>query len=624
MHKSFLTLVVVVLSGCFSPQVAAQVTGTKTQPLPNIKYPNNPANSAPGPARTSGWPNPEAKRLLEQGEKLADVEQFSQAVESFQKALKLDNEYADAYAALGRAYFQLQQWQKAVDNLTRAAELRTKQAKAQAQLNPKLSATEQSTAGSRNKAVSNSPAGKLAKENKGQVPEINQNSKLPPNQVRPDSSKTSTNKPPQTVNQNVGAKTKSNDSQTLRLSEPVLQAASSQGNSQIKLPQVPDSTVAALKMPTPGTSRQLVRPPSASPAVNELSKSSPQSNSRGSEIPAKQPPAQLPPVAYNSMADAPFNLPAPSRTNDAGKKTSIVDSGLGQPPEPSLQNDGLNGVEEKPEGTSVSLNVAPPPKSNETRRVSATATSPYGGDASLTKIYKVGPSDVLDVQLNDSQSPKSTLFTVTPSGLLDHPLLNEPLSVTGLTVEEIGTKLQGELVRRALLDNPRVIVGVRDYASHTILVSGLVKDSGTKFLRREAIPLYVVVADAQPLPEAARVTVVRSDVNQIYEIELTQAADMNLLVRPGDVVTVLPGVTQFIYIGGEVKSAGEKTFRRGLTLTQIILAAGGVTAKGRVAQIVRDAGGGFLVPTRFDLAAIGSGKAADPLLKPGDRIVILR
>ena len=167
------------------------------------------------------------------------------------------------------------------------------------------------------------------------------------------------------------------------------------------------------------------------------------------------------------------------------------------------------------------------------------------------------------------------------------------------------------------------MVGVRDYASHTILVSGLVKESGTKFLRREAIPLYVVVADAQPLPQAARVTVVRSELNQIYEIDLTQAADMNLLIRPGDVITLHPNVMQFIYIGGEVKFPGEKTYRRGLTLTQDIISSG-VTPKSKVAEIGRDDGRGFLVGTHFDLKDIQSGKAVDPLLKPGDRIMVLR
>lgn len=243
----------------------------------------------------------------------------------------------------------------------------------------------------------------------------------------------------------------------------------------------------------------------------------------------------------------------------------------------------------------------------------------------LTNIYRVGANDVLDVHLNDVQEQQSTLYTITPAGFLEHPLLNEPMPVTGLTVEEIGFRIEDDLRRRAIVETPKALVGVRDYASHSVLVSGLVKDSGTKFLRREAIPLYVVVADAQPLPEAAKVTVIRSgERNQIYEIDLNQTAGMNFLVKSGDVITLHPNETRFIYIGGEIKFPGEKTFRRGLTLMQAILASGGVDPKAKVAQISRNNDEGFLVPTRFKLKEIVAGKVADPPLKPGDRISILR
>ncbi len=240
----------------------------------------------------------------------------------------------------------------------------------------------------------------------------------------------------------------------------------------------------------------------------------------------------------------------------------------------------------------------------------------------LTKIYRVGPADILDVRINDNSASQSTLFTITPAGFLEHPMLAEPLAAGGLTVDEISTKFEGELKRRALVEDPKVFVGVRDYASHTILVSGLVKESGPKILRREAIPLYVVVADAQPLPEADHVTVVRNETNESFEADLAQANEMNLLVRPGDVVTLLAPVTQFIYLGGEVKLPGEKRYRRGLTLTQAINAAGGVTSNGKEASIGRDDGKGFLVVTRFKLKEIESGKIQDPIVKPGDRITV--
>lgn len=279
----------------------------------------------------------------------------------------------------------------------------------------------------------------------------------------------------------------------------------------------------------------------------------------------------------------------------------------------------------QPVSEPVSLNVSAPTTTETTAaappapEVNAAAANE---ELSLTRIYRIGPSDVLDIRINDSAASQSTLFTVTPSGFLEHPMLAEPMQASGLTMDEIGSKFESELKRRAVVENPKVSVGIRDYASHTILVSGLVKDSGTKILRREAIPLYVVVADAQPLPEAARVTVLRNERNATFEIDLTQTKDMSLLVRPGDVITLLPNVMQFVYVSGEVKLPGEKTFRRGLTLTQAIIAAGGVTPKAKEARLGRDNGEGFLVVTRYKLKDIESGKVQDPVVKPGDRITI--
>jgi protein involved in polysaccharide export with SLBB domain len=274
---------------------------------------------------------------------------------------------------------------------------------------------------------------------------------------------------------------------------------------------------------------------------------------------------------------------------------------------------------QKPTGAPVAVATKSPESPVEKEEVAETKTT--NDDIALTRIYRIGPNDVLDVRVADSTTSESTLFTVTTSGLLEHPILAEPMHVGGLTVEEISTRILNDLKRRAL-ESTKVTVGVRDYASHTILVSGLVKDAGTKILRREAIPLYVVVADAQPLPEAARVTVMRNEANQLFDVELTEVSDMNLLVRAGDVVTLHANATQFLYVGGEVKFPGEKTYRRGLTLTQAMIAAGGVTGKPKEARLGRDDGRGFLIVTKFKLKDIESGKVPDPLVRPGDRIMV--
>ena len=240
----------------------------------------------------------------------------------------------------------------------------------------------------------------------------------------------------------------------------------------------------------------------------------------------------------------------------------------------------------------------------------------------LTGIYKVGIGDVLDVRLRDAPSDTSTLFTITANGFLEYPVLDRPLKAVGLTSEEISEKLKTELQRLAVRQNPEVLVGVREYNSHAILISGLVKEPGTKILRREGIPLYVVLADAQTLADAARVTIISHVTGQTSVVELSDPTSTNLLVRPGDVITVRAAPQQFVYVGGDVKSPGEKPFRPGLMLTQAILSAGGVDTRGKKIELARSSANGLLAVTRYKLEEINSGKLPDPPVQAGDRITV--
>ncbi|CAN5812748.1 hypothetical protein BH18ACI4_BH18ACI4_24090 [soil metagenome] len=264
-------------------------------------------------------------------------------------------------------------------------------------------------------------------------------------------------------------------------------------------------------------------------------------------------------------------------------------------------------------GVPVSLKVLA--ENNATSNLTAKANE-------LTKVYHIGVGDILDVRLGDAPVTQSTLFTVTPSGLLEYPSLPTPLQVAGLTVEETRARLEADLKRRAVNENPRVLVAVREYLSHAVIVSGLVKEPGTKLLRREAIPLYVVVADAQPAPEAGRATLVRHETGEALVVDLSKPAEMNVLVRSGDVITVLANPKQFFYVGGEVKAPGEVQFRPGLTLTQAILAAGGLSSESKEVRVAREGDKGFLASTRYKLKDINTGKLADPLIQPGDRITV--
>ena len=274
-----------------------------------------------------------------------------------------------------------------------------------------------------------------------------------------------------------------------------------------------------------------------------------------------------------------------------------------------------NGADASVKGAAVAPDKSEPPASPD---------PPSPPVVKPTEIYHVGVGDVLDIRLLEGQTVKSTLYAVLAGGLVEYPPLKEPFPAAGKTVDEIAEYVKSELKRQGVLDDARVVVGVREYASHTVIISGLVAEPGAKVLRREAVPLYVVMADAQPLPEAGRVLITSYVTGQKAEVSLANPEELNMLLRPGDVVNVLAKREEFYYIGGKVASPGEKEFRPGLTLTQAILASGGLLQSGKSAAVTRQNAEGFLSTTRYDLKELVSGKAPDPPLRPGDRVEVIR
>ena len=241
----------------------------------------------------------------------------------------------------------------------------------------------------------------------------------------------------------------------------------------------------------------------------------------------------------------------------------------------------------------------------------------------LTEIYRVGIGDVLDIRLLNSANNKSTLFTVVGGGIIDLPIAGGALSVAGLTPEEIQKRIAAELKRRAVEENAQVSVGVRQYLSHSVTVTGLVVNPGTRFLRREIVPIYVVLAESQLRNDGGRVMIMRAGTpGQPHD--LSDSATLNLTVQSGDVITVTSRPQEFYYIGGRINYPGQKSFQPGITLLQAILAAGGTSRQENRVEISREGADGRLVTIRYSTKQIKSGAVEDPKLQPGDRIEVAR
>lgn len=258
--------------------------------------------------------------------------------------------------------------------------------------------------------------------------------------------------------------------------------------------------------------------------------------------------------------------------------------------------------------------------------VKASVNDPAGttpSERSLTEIYRVGVGDILDIRLLNSSNNKSTLFTVVAGGVIDIPVAGGTISVGGLTPEEIQNRIATELKRRAVEENAQVSVGVRQYLSHSVAVTGLVVNPGTRFLRRERVPLYVVLAESQLRNDGGRVVIMR-DGTPGTPHDLGDPATLNLAIQSGDVITVTKRPEEFYYIGGRITYPGQKTFQPGITLLQAILASGGTTRQENVVEISREGADGKLVTIKYNIKQIKSGAVEDPKLQPGDRIEVAR
>lgn len=250
-----------------------------------------------------------------------------------------------------------------------------------------------------------------------------------------------------------------------------------------------------------------------------------------------------------------------------------------------------------------------------------------GAAVSPTETYKVGVGDILYISLQNAPSKSSTYYTVLNDGTIDYALAGQMVSVAGLTTEEIEDLLKEKI---KLFENPLVSVKVREHASHQINVLGLVEKAGEKFLPREAMPLYFVRAEAIVQPRANQAVVKHS--NSTSEIlDLNDSKNDNVLIFPGDIVEFKSNENngntgreaQFFYIGGNVAAVGQKDFHQGLTLTQAILASGGLRRAGAKKIIIRRKNAeGLLVATEINYKAVNDGKAPDPLLEAGDTIEV--
>jgi polysaccharide export outer membrane protein len=206
----------------------------------------------------------------------------------------------------------------------------------------------------------------------------------------------------------------------------------------------------------------------------------------------------------------------------------------------------------------------------------------------------------------------------------------------GKQVQDLELELAGHYAKK--IPSPYVIVRVIEYAPKTIYVSGAVlspKDYRIPNDRRITLVQALTMAGwFTDVAAADRVRIFRRNPKgggQIIlpPIDVTRIVSkgeigLDILLEPGDTVTVDSLLRENVFIFGHVKEPGDVPYREGLTLTNLISLAGGLKEYPDLddVRVIRNAGEDGSKTYRVDLGAILDGRANDFPLAPGDRVYI--
>lgn len=262
-------------------------------------------------------------------------------------------------------------------------------------------------------------------------------------------------------------------------------------------------------------------------------------------------------------------------------------------------------------------------------------------DLTSTYRYRIGPADVLEiavptiVSFNAPSAPtmlgdQGQGYTVYDDGTIYLPFTG-PVKVSGLTLREAQDRIVAALSK--YLRSPQVLVGVKEFRSQRVMVTGQLQKPG--YLPITDVPLTLLGAissaggiselrgrqDPRPVggntqlnqagpaefPDLSRVVLKRA--GQTYELNVEDiliAGDVakDLLLKHGDVVVVPPTRRASIVVLGEVvRPALFEVTPENTSLAQVLMAAGGInqlTANARRVYVIR---GDFARPTIFQIDA---------------------
>lgn len=254
--------------------------------------------------------------------------------------------------------------------------------------------------------------------------------------------------------------------------------------------------------------------------------------------------------------------------------------------------------------------------------------------------YRIGYQDTIEVQV--FRHPDLTQrVSVNSNGTINLFRLATPIIAVCKTESELAADI-AKAYEKDYLRNPEVKVFAVEQRSQAFAVIGAVEKPGSYYINRRIRLLELLAQAGGPSKEAGtRMLVARTgstsnckinedspaesdDITLMdFKIDDVLQAKQNLVMRPGDIVSVLDA--DVVYVYGNVKRQGQVPIKQPITLTQAIASSEGLlpAAKKDNIRILRQKPGSLereeLV---YNLKDIDSRKAEDPFLQPNDVVAV--
>ena len=228
--------------------------------------------------------------------------------------------------------------------------------------------------------------------------------------------------------------------------------------------------------------------------------------------------------------------------------------------------------------------------------VPLSAQRPADGDSSRTSTtdYVIGPQDILTITSYD-EADVSGKFVVERDGTFTFPMVGR-VKAGGLTLRELETMLEYELVAGGFFTNPDVRVAVDQYRSQKIFILGEVRKPGVYELSGSMRLVEALALADSTLPTASGEIVIVPHAEEstgegtrqtvrlsLSDLENGRSLD-NVALQDGD--TILVPRAEDVYVFGQVKSPGAYPMRQDdMTVLQALSLAGGITDRGAMGRI---------------------------------------